>query len=117
MPDGSTPAETSASLAARTRSSTAAKTFFDWMSLDMRRILRAGMRRGLAQIGGRVKEPRVLDERVTVRHAGDEVGDETRLRGFIVVTQSVQPFRRQRRRLAREMREQVAHHAFGIGHD
>ena len=64
----------------------------------------------LTQFRGRVKKPRVLDERVAVGHAGDEVGDAARAR------------RRRRRRspsahsagrsagVRDVVREQIAHH-------
>src|SRR3954452_11766649 len=117
MPAGSTPAATSASFAARTRSSTAANTFFVCISLDIRRNLCASRPRELAQFGSRVKETGVLLECIAVGHAGDEIGHAPRLPGFVARIEILQPFRRHAGGGAHEMVKQVAYHAFRIRHD
>src|SRR5262249_56101154 len=101
----STPSATSASLAARTLSRTAAKMF--WSLIGSRR---------LTQFRGRVKKPRVLHERVAVRHAGDEIGDVARARGRIAAVDDLGPFRRHVVGLFQVAREQRPTEPFALPH-
>src|SRR5262249_60429560 len=87
IPAGITPSATIASLAARTLSKIAAKTFWSLMSVFV-------WWRRLTQFRGRVKKPRVLHQRVAVGHASDEIGDVARARGRIAPVDDLRPFRR-----------------------
>ena len=51
--------------------------------------------RRLTQFRGRVKKPRVLDQRVAVGHAGDEIGDAAQAAGFVPGLDGLRPFGRQ----------------------
>src|SRR5262249_21899953 len=106
IPAGSTPSATSAFVAARTLSRTAAKMFLSLI----------GSRR-LTQFRGRVKKPRVLDERVAIGHAGDEIGDVARARGRIAAVDDLRPFRRHVVGLIPVVREQRANEALRVAHD
>src|SRR5262249_26505529 len=110
IPVGSTPSATSAFVAARTLSRTAAKTFWALMAVFVRW-------RPLTQFRGRVKKPRVLRQRVAVGHAGDEIGDVARARGRIAPVDDLRPFRRHVAGLFQVAGEQLAKKTLGVAHD
>ena len=93
-PAGSTPSATSASLAARTLSSTARK---DILRRWQRVLVKS---RRLTQFRRRGQKPRVLDQRVAVGHAGDEIGDPARPRRLVPRSAALRPFRRHVRGLS-----------------
>src|SRR5262245_47224608 len=111
IPAGSTPSATSASLAARTLSKTAAKTFWSLI------VSVCAWWRRLTQFRGRVKKPRVLRQRVAVGHAGDEIGDVARARGRIAPVDDLRPFRRHVAGLFQVAGEQLAKKTLGVAHD
>src|SRR5262249_46235732 len=110
IPAGSTPSATSAFVAARTLSRTAAKTFWSLMLVFV-------WWRRLTQFRGRVKKPRVLRQRVAVGHAGDKIGDVARARGCIAPVDDLRPFRRHVVGLFQVAGEQRANEALGVAHD
>src|ERR1700756_4318307 len=88
---GQPPSAASAPQTAWTRAKTAANRCWDGdFSADF-----SAMGRRLTQIGGRVKKPLVLDQRVAVGHPRDEIADPADAFGVGFLPRALQPFRRQ----------------------
>src|SRR5690242_11267836 len=92
MPDGNTPASINPSPTARTRSSISAKMLTDGMRC-IRGFVTDRVAR-LTQFRSRVKEPRMFGERITIRHAGDEIGDMAGALRLVEPGKASTPFRR-----------------------
>src|SRR5262249_40689423 len=69
------------------------------------------------QLRRRLKQSRVLDERIAVGHPGNEIGDAAQPRGLVAGLRALDPIGRNGRRRSGVPVEELADDALGIAHD
>src|ERR1700688_4307552 len=115
MPDGSNPARISSSVAAWTQARASAKMFLSAIRGTAGRNTSVRVRFArLTQFRGRVKEPGMLDQRVTIGHAGNIIGDPA---DTVLGAEIGGPFRGKISRIFCIVAKQVQHDPLGLAHD